>query len=705
MDRGGHTAAAQALTVRVCPTCREAIEPDAPLGLCPSCLIARVVDRRAPSVDPDPPGKDDCPLPSLRLGAYEILDRLGAGGMGVVYRARQIRADRIVALKMLPGGPFASATAARLFQREIEVVARLDHPNIVPIYDVGEHEGRAYFTMKLMAGGALSARLERYRDPRRAAALVAKLARAVHEGHRQHILHRDLKPANILFDEAEEPYVADFGVAKQLGHEGGTATGDRVGTAGYMAPEQAMGHAKRVTPAADIFSLGVILYELLTGRRPFDGPTPHETLQRTAEEEPTPPRSVRRDLPRDLETICLTCLRKEPERRYGSAEALAEDLERWLRGEPVAARTPGRGERALRWCARHPAAVALMLAATLAFGGAVATARAQEEARRQEVLEGNVYAARAVAGAVLAQLWHYGELVARAAADPRAAALVERPHLPALEALREAYVGQHGGPSLVTWFVVDRNGVLLLHWPRASAPRGTYEFRNYFQGARRLAEGPDPGVAYVSRAFQSETDHNHKFALASPIRSASGEFAGALIATIATDSRLGALQLSDGRRFAALAARRDRERGESAPASDELTVLVHDGLEHGEGAALRSATLSGLLPAPVTGAPALGQLRLPPPELVASVDDFRDPLAERDPVKYGGAFLAGIAPVGHTDLVVIVQSRADEAVALDADPRLRLVSWSGVALALLGLAFAAASAARRRRRRRMADER
>ncbi|WP_437567137.1 serine/threonine protein kinase [Sorangium sp. So ce542] len=701
MVREAHLAAAQVPTVRVCPTCRSDIARDAPLGLCPSCLIARVVDRGASPAEPAPSGHNDGPLPSLRLGGYEILDRIDAGGMGVVYRARQVLADgRIVALKMLQGGVFASEAAARLFQREIALVSRLDHPNIVPIYDVGEHEGRAYFTMKLMAGGTLSARLERYRDPRRAAGLVAKLARAVHEGHRLHILHRDLKPANILFDKEGEPYVADFGVAKLLGDDGGTMTGDRLGTPGYMAPEQARGQAKRVTAAADIFSLGVMLYELLTGRRPFDAPTPMQSLRRTIEEEPAAPRSVRRDLPRDLETICLTCLRKEPERRYGSAEALAEDLERWLRGEPVEARSPGPLRRALRWCARYPAAVALILAATLAFAGAVATARAQQEARRQEVLEGNVYAARTVAGAVLAQLWYYGVLVSRAAADPRAAALVEQPHLPALEELRKAYVGRDGGPSLVSWFVVDREGALLLHWPRSAAPLGNYAFRDYFQGARRIAEGPDPGVAYVSRAFRSETDHHHKFALAAPIRGASGEFAGALIAAIATDSRLGALQLSDGRRSAALAARRDRERGEPAPASDEFTVLVHDGLDHGESAGLRSAILSGLLPAaPASGAPVLDQLRLPPPDRVASLDDWHDPLAERDPAKYGGAFLAGMAPVGHTDLVVIVQSRADEAVALDADPRLRLVSWSGVALALLGLASAAASAARRRRRR------
>ncbi|WP_438004062.1 serine/threonine protein kinase [Sorangium sp. So ce321] len=674
---------------------------DAPHGLCPSCLIARVIDRGAPPSDPDPPGQEDRPLPSLRLGAYEILDRLGEGGMGVVYRARQVLADhRIVALKMLRSGPFASDAAVRLFQREIAVVSGLDHPNIVPIYDVGEHEGRAYFTMKFMAGGTLTDRLEHFRDPRRAAGLVVKLARTVHEAHRRHILHRDLKPANILFDKDGEPCVADFGVAKQLGHEGGTMTGDRVGTPGYMAPEQAKGLAKRVTAAADIFSLGVILYELLTGQRPFDAPTPMQSLRRTIEEEPAAPRSLRRDLSRDLEAICLTCLRKKPELRYGSAEALADDLERWLRGEPVVARSPGPVRRALLWCARHPAAVALILAATLAFAGAVATARAQQEARRQEVLEGNVYAARSVAGAVLAQLSHYGVLVSRAAADPRAAALLEQPHLATLDELRKAYVGRDGGPSLGAWFVVNREGVLLLHWPRASAPRGNYDFRDYFQGARRLAEGTDPGVAYVSRAFESETDHNYKFALAAPIRGASGEFAGALIATIATDSRLGALQLSDSRRTAALAARRDRERGGPAPASDEFTVLVHDGLGHGESAPLRSATLSGLLPgAPAPGAPALDQLRLPPPDLVASVADWRDPLAERDPAQYGGAFLAGIAPVGHTDLVVIVQSRADEAIALDADPRLRLVAWSGVALALLGLAFAAASAARRRRRR------
>ncbi|WP_437980241.1 serine/threonine protein kinase [Sorangium sp. So ce117] len=695
-----HTPTALAPTLRVCPTCRSEITRDAPHGLCPSCLIAGVALRGAPPAESDPPGQQDSSLPSPSHGGYEILGRIDAGGMGVVYRARQVRANRIVALKMLPGGPFATDTAARLFQREIALASRLDHPSIVPIYDVGEHEGQAFFTMKLMEGGTLTARLENYRDPRRAAGLVAKLARAVHEGHRRDVLHRDLKPANILFDNDGAPYVADFGVAKQLGQEGGTMTGDRLGTPGYMAPEQAMGHAKRVTAAADIFSLGVILYELLTGRRPFDGSTPMQSLRRTIEEEPAAPRSLRRDLSRDLEAICLTCLRKKPERRYGSAEALADDLERWLRGEPVVARARGLVGRALLWFARHPTAVALILAATLASAGAVATACAQQEARRQEVLDGNVYAARAVAGAVLAQLWHYGVLVSRAAADPRAAALVQQPHLPALDELRKAYVGRNGGPSLVTWFVVDREGVLLLHWPRAPAPQGKYDFRDYFQGARRLAEGPDSGVAYVSRVFRSETDHQHKFALAAPIRGASGEFAGALIATIATDSRLGALQLSDGRRFAVLAARRDRERGGPAPASDEFTVLVHDGVGHGESAALRSAILSDLLPAaPASGAPALAQLQLPPPDRVASVDDWRDPLAERDPAKYGGAFLAGMAPVGHTDLVVIVQSRADEATALDADPRLRVVAWSGVALALLGLAFAAVSATRRRRRR------
>ncbi|AUX45280.1 uncharacterized protein SOCE26_067610 [Sorangium cellulosum] len=699
MVNAAHTAAVHPPTVRVCPRCREEVGHDVPHGLCPRCLLGRVLNRPTPQADSDPPGPEERPRSSLRLGDYEILDRLGEGGMGVVYRARQVRADRIVALKMLPGGPFAGMAAARLFQREIEAVARLDHPNIVPILDVGEHEGRPYFTMKLMAGGTLSARRERYRDPRRAAELVATLARAVHEGHRCHILHRDLKPDNILFDTKGNPYVADFGVAKEIGRDNGTQTGLAIGTVGYMAPEQALGHAKRVTAAADVFSLGVILYELLTGRGPFAGPTPQETLRRTAEDEPASPRTLRREVHRDLETVCLTCLHKEPGRRYGSAEALAEDLERWLRGEPVEARTPGPLERALRWCARHPAAVALILAATLAFAGAVATARAQEEARRQEVIEGNVYAARAVAGAVLAQLWHYGVLVSRAAADPRAAALVERPALADLEALREVYIGRDGGPSLVTWFVVDRQGKLLLHWPHASAPHGTYAFRDYFQGARRLAEGSDLGVAYVSRAFRSETDHNYKFGLSAPIRGASGELAGVLIATIATDSRLGALRLSDGGRLVALAARRDRERGGPLPASDDYTVLIHDGLGYGESAALRSATLSTLLPAPAAAStPALDQLRLPPPDRVAAVADWRDPLAERDPAKYGGVWLAGLAPVGHTELVVVVQSRADEATALDADPRLRLVAWSGVAVALLGLAFAATAARRRQRR-------
>ena len=303
---------------------------------------------RADSAEPAR-AADGSTLPSVP--GYDILGVLGRGGMGVVYKARQRDANRTVALKMILAGTLASAADVQRFRSEAEAAARLDHPHIVPIYEVREHQGQPYFTLKFLDGGSLAQQRGRFvSEPKETARIVALIAQAVHHAHQRGILHRDLKPANVLLDAAGEPYITDFGLAKRLdGDSELTQSGAILGSPAYMAPEQAAGQTGAVTTLTDVYALGAILYELLTGRPPFQGATILETLKQAQEQEPAPPRQRNAGVDSGLEAICLKCLSRDPQQRYATAAALADDLERLRAGEPTAAQPPSMAFLFWRW--------------------------------------------------------------------------------------------------------------------------------------------------------------------------------------------------------------------------------------------------------------------------------------------------------------------------------------------------------------------
>ncbi len=330
-------------------------------GNCPACLLQGALE--------DEPESEATGTAPERLDEYEILSEVGRGGASVVYRARHVRLNRIVALKVLHAGSSVAGDAFERFRVEAQAVARLEHPNIVPLYETGRDSGTPFLTLRYFPRGSLAQRLAAQRStPVEAARWMATAARAIHYAHQRGVLHRDLKPSNLLLDENGEVHIADFGLAKVMDESTSlTLSTSVLGTPNYMAPEQAAGRAKDASVAADIYSLGAVLFELLTGRPPFIGATPLIVLRQVADEDPPRPQTLNPALDRDLEAICLRCLEKEPERRYPTAAALADDLEAWRRGEPISVRPTTAVERSLKWIRRRPLVAALGSLAILAL--------------------------------------------------------------------------------------------------------------------------------------------------------------------------------------------------------------------------------------------------------------------------------------------------------------------------------------------------
>ena len=634
---------------QTCSECGSPIPENAPAGHCPKCLLAlaeTAVVAEAAEQRHSSPGLGNSP--GSWFGSYELIEQIGEGGMGVVYKARQRTLNRIVALKMMRSGSLASESEVKRFRSEAQAVARLQHPNVVAIHEVGEQDGQFFFSMDYIEGKNLAEVVRRTPLPaERAARYVKTIAEATHYAHERGILHRDLKPANVLIDASDQPRITDFGLAKHIETDSDlTVSGAVVGTPSYMPPEQAAGRRKEIGPASDVYSLGAILYDLLTGRPPFRADTPVDTLRQVLDTEPAPPRLLNAKVPRDLETICLKCLAKEPGQRYPSAQELADDLGRFLLREPIQARPVGRLGRLWRWCHRNPAlaglvgAVGVML---LLLGVAAIESR--------KAMEGlTFFAAEQTAKLISEELNKLPTAVAEVSKDASLPLLIKTRETNALKVFLEAKdksINTSGltwmaGEPFESWSLFDANGELLARWSKVSPkalPKNLRPFndRDHFQGA--IKQSPEP---YISKVFRSRTDEEQvdKFGVTIAIRGGEGEprILAVLLATVTTSSTRTLSNIQQNAEVVLIGAA-----DPSPPTLQPWAIMSHPAYTHASEAIRINHS-------PTNMPTKFGRL-------------YFDPAASKHKL-YAGPWLAGIQPIKGAPFFVIVQTRDYVAYAL-----------------------------------------
>lgn len=632
-------------------------------------------------------GELSTPESGTIFGDYELQEEIARGGMGVVFKAKQLKLSRTVAVKMILSGRLATKDDVARFRQEAEAAANLSHENIVDIYEVGEVDGHHYFSMEYVPGSDLG-RLVRERPltAERAAKYVRDVAMAIQFAHDRGILHRDLKPSNVLIDADDRPQVTDFGLAKRVrGEEGLTDTGQVVGTPSYMPPEQAWPGQGEIGPASDVYSLGAILYEVLTGRPPFRAATVMDTLMQVLDTEPASPRLLNNKVPRDLETICLKCLAKDPQRRYATAREMQDELDRFLAGQPIKARPINVVARLARWSRRNPVAAGLLASSMLLLivVGALAfsTARTLETQLRGVMRQSLAYSAEHVAHTVRDRLNELAAPVLATSRNPGLADLVKKGSSPALQAFMTPANGFEagGGTSTeTTWIVLDATGKGLMRSPEPEEfVNVDWRWRDYVSGCIKNGRWITPHTPYISRPYHSRLGKLHKFAIVAPIydrdSNVDGAIAGIVARTFATDADLGVRELHDEFRQVVVVALDDPDSKNDLKVVPQHRIIVHKSYTHPGEMAERMAE-GKLLERLKEFDGAMGHPGNVSPAEPITDDAYVDPMDD-------GHWLAAMVRVPRSPFWIIIQERADEAVGLSSVAG-RLSLWSTIALGI-----------------------